>query len=223
MYDIIFISNNEPNSDENWSLITKRFPLSKRINGIKGIHNAHITASNKALTKMFWAVDGDARILESFNFDYEVPEYDLDIVHIFHSRNPVNQLEYGYGAVKLLPKKLTQTMPTNTMDMTLGISSKIKIIEQVSNITHFNVDEFSTWRSAFRECVKLTLNVLKKRDNDESLRRLDIWCEIGLDQPFGKYCIQGAREGKNYALVNFENLQALKLFNDFEWLKERFK
>jgi len=223
MYDIVFISNNEPNADENWHILTKRFFTSKRVNGIKGIHEAHKRAAKMAFTKMFWAVDGDARILDTFNFNYEVPVYDEDCVHIFHSRNPINELEYGYGAVKLLPRKLTLEMPTSSLDMTLGISNQIKMISEVSNITHFNVDEFSTWRSAFRECVKLTLNVLQKKDNDESLQRLNTWCEIGLDKPFGKYSIQGARDGKNYALVNCENIEALKLINDFEWLRNRFK
>lgn len=223
MYDLIFISNNEPNADENWQLLSNRFITAKRVKNVKGIHQAHILAAKNSYTKMFWAVDGDARILDTFNFDYIVPEYDQDVVHIFHSINPVNDLRYGYGAVKLLPRKLTSEMSNKTLDMTLGISNKIKILNDLSNITHFNVDEFSTWRSAFRECVKLTLNVLKKKDNDESLRRLDTWCEVGLDKPFGKYCIQGAREGKNYALVNYENIEALKLINDFDWLKERFK
>lgn len=223
MYDIVFISNGEPNADENWKILSNRFLTSKRVKNVKGIHQAHIQAAHNSYTKMFWVVDGDARVLDSFNFDYEVPDYDQDVVHIFHSINPINDLRYGYGAVKLLPRSLTTIMPINTLDMTLGISNKIKIISELSNITHFNVDEFTTWRSAFRESVKLTLNVLKKRDNDESLQRLNAWCEIGIDQPFGKYCVQGAKEGKNYALVNYENLEALKLINNFDWLKERFK
>lgn len=223
MYDIIFISNDEPNADENWQILSKRFLVTKRLHGIKGIHEAHKKAAKMAFTKMFWVVDGDARILDSFNFDYEVPEYDQDVVHIFHSINPINDLVYGYGAVKLLPRSLTSNIDENSLDMTLSISNKIKIIEQISNITHFNVDEFSTWRSAFRECVKLTLNILQKKDNDESLQRLNTWCEIGLDKPFGKYSIQGARDGKNYALVNYEDVYALKLINDFDWLKERFR
>jgi hypothetical protein len=223
MYDIIFISNNEPNAYENWQILSTRFVAAKKVSNIKGIHQSHITAAKNSYTKMFWVVDGDARILDTFNFDYEVPNYDQDIVHIFNSINPINDLVYGYGAVKLLPRKLTSQMPKDTLDMTLGISNKIKIINQISNITHFNVDEFSTWRSGFREGVKLTLNVLKKHDNDESLKRLNSWCEIGLDKPFGEYCIQGAREGKNYALVNFENMDALKLINNFDWLKARFE
>ena len=223
MYDIIFISNNEPNADENWHVLSKRFFTAKRLHGVLGIHAAHKRAAKMAFTKMFWVVDGDARVLDTFNFDYEVPNYDEDSVHIFYSRNPVNDLVYGYGAVKLLPRLLTSNVDENSLDMTLSINNKVKIIEQVSNITHFNTDEFNTWRSAFRECVKLTLNVLNKKDNDESLNRLNIWCEQGFDKPFGEYCIKGARDGKNYALVNFENMDALKLINNFDWLKERFK
>jgi hypothetical protein len=222
MYDIIFISTDEPNADENWSILSKKFLLAKRINGIKGIHQAHIAASKSSFTKMFWVVDGDARLLDTFNFDYQVSEYDQDCVHIFHSLNPINDLVYGYGAVKLLPRILTSKLNTESLDMTLSINNKVKVIEQVSNITHFNVDEFSTWRSAFRECVKLTLNVINKKDNDESLQRLDVWCQVGLEKPFGEYCIQGAREGKNYALVNQNNIDKLKLINDFDWLKSRF-
>lgn len=223
MYDIIFISNKEPNADENWQILSNRFVNARRLTNIKGIHAAHKHAAKMSFTKMFWAVDGDARVLDNFTFNYIVPNYDQDCVHIFHSRNPVNDLIYGYGAVKLLPRNLTASVDETSLDMTLSINNKIKVINEVSNITHFNVDEFSTWRSAFRECVKLTLNVLNKNDNDESLNRLSTWCEVGIDRPFGEFCVNGARDGKNYALINYKNDDALKLINDFEWLENRFK
>jgi hypothetical protein len=222
MYDIIFISNNEANADDNWQILSSRFLLAKRINGINGIHHAHIAAAKSSFTKMFWVVDGDAKVLDEFKFDYVVPDYDLDCVHIFHSLNPINDLIYGYGAVKLLPRRLTLEVDTTSLDMTLSINNKIKVIDQLSNITNFNTDEFSTWRSAFREAVKLTINVVNKKDNDESLKRLSTWCNVGNDRPYGSYAIKGALAGKAYALVNFENSDKLKLINDFEWLKERF-
>jgi hypothetical protein len=222
MYDIIFISNNEATADKNWEILRSRFVLAKRVNNVKGIHNAHIAAAKSSFTKMFWVVDGDARVLDGFKFDYDVPEYDLDCVHIFHSINPINDLVYGYGAVKLLPRKLTLEVDTSSLDMTLSINNKIKVIEQVSNITDFNIDAFSTWRSAFREAVKLTINVINKNDNDESLKRLSIWCNVGNERPYGSYAIKGALAGKSYALVNFENIDKLKLINDFEWLQKRF-
>ena len=75
MYDIIFISYNEPNAEDNWKSLKERFPMSKRVHGVKGIHQAHIAAARKSFTKMFWVVDGDAQIVPSFSFDYQVPEW----------------------------------------------------------------------------------------------------------------------------------------------------
>jgi len=152
MYDIVFISYNEENAEKNWAVLKSKFPMAKRVDGVKGIHQAHKVAAKKCFTKMFWVVDADAVILDSFNFDYVVPEWDLDAVHVWRSINPVNDLTYGYGGVKLLPRTLTLNMNTKNPDMTTSISSKFIAVPDVSNITAFNTDPFSTWRSAFREC-----------------------------------------------------------------------
>jgi hypothetical protein len=211
MYDIIFVSYNEAYANENFANLKERFPLIKRIDNIKGIHQAHIAAAKKAFTKMFWVVDADAIILDTFKFDYVVPECDLDIVHVWRSRNPVNGLEYGYGGVKLLPKKLTMNMPIDSIDMTMGISNKFKVMEEVSNITAFNTDPFSTWRSAFRECCKLTMI-----DNEEARIRLSRWCTVGSDLN----AINGALAGKSYAEKSASNPEALSKINDFTWLQD---
>lgn len=213
MYDIIFISYNESNADENFARLKERFPLAKRVNGVTGIHQAHIAAAKKALTKMFWVVDGDAVILDSFKFDHIVSDYDLDVVHVWRSRNPVNGLEYGYGGVKLLPKKLTMTMNTESVDMTMSISSKFKAIEEVSNITAFNTDPFSSWRSAFRECCKLA-----SIDDPEAILRLSRWCVVGSDLD----AIAGAKAGKKYGQENAADPAALSKINDFTWLRDQW-
>ena len=95
MFEIFFISYQEPNADENWKKLKNRFPFAQRIHGIKGIHQAHIAAANRSLTKMFYVVDGDAEILDNFNFDYEVSSSETDVVCVWHSQNPVNGLIYG--------------------------------------------------------------------------------------------------------------------------------
>jgi len=214
MYDIIFISYNEPTADDNFASLKQRFPLAKRVNGITGIHQAHIAAAKKSMTKMFWVVDADAVILNSFDFSYEVSEWDLDVVHVWRSLNPVVDLSYGYGGVKLLPKQMTITMDTNTTDMTMNISSKFKAMEEVSNITAFNTDSFSTWRSAFRECCKLAVI-----NNQESLSRLSVWCELNNNAPYGFYAHLGALAGRNYGEKNASDKEALARINDFTWLE----
>jgi hypothetical protein len=221
-YDIIFISYNEPQADENFARLKARFPYAQRVQGIKGIHEAHIAAAKKAFTKMFWVVDADAQILDTFNFDHAVSEYDLENVHVWRSRNPINDLEYGYGGVKLLPKSLTQNMDTSKPDMTTSISSLFKAMPEISNVTAFNVDAFNTWKSAFRECVKLASKTIDRQDDADTNYRLNVWCTRGLDRSFGREAIEGAVQGKQYGLENKDNNEALKMINDFDWLRERF-
>jgi hypothetical protein len=219
MYDIFFISYNEPNADENYSLLKQRFPLAQRVHGVKGIQQAHIKAAKLSLTKMFWVVDGDAVIEDDFMFDFQVDPNELNAVHVWRSRNPINELEYGYGGVKLLPKRLTMNMDPNRIDMTTSISNRFRAMHEVSNTTVFNTDPFNTWKSAFRECVKLSSKVIDRQVDKETEKRLLIWCTVGDDKQFGEYAIAGALAGRVYGSDNQGNSDALRMINNFEWLK----
>ena len=222
MYDIVFISYNEPNADKNWNNLKQRFPNAKRVDGVKGIYQAHQTAAKKCFTKMFWAVDADAELLEDFLFNYEVDDYNLETVHVWRSINPVNGLIYGYGGVKLLPRKLTLNIDTLKTDMTTSISSKFKAVSVISNVTAFNTDPFSAWKSGFRECAKLASKTIDRQKDYETFERLDIWCNKGTNKPFGIDAIRGAKAGKKFGEENKDNLEELSNINDFEWLYEQF-
>jgi hypothetical protein len=221
-YDIVFISYNEPTADANFTNLKSKFPRAKRVHGIKGIHQAHIAAAKLAKTCMFWVVDGDAEIVEDFNFDHTVSAYEQDIVYVWRSKNPVNDLVYGYGGVKLLPTSMTIGMDVSKPDMTTSISSKFRAVKSISNITSFNTDPFNTWKSAFRECAKLSSKVIDRQKDDETTFRLNAWCNIGADREYGNYSIAGAIAGKLYGETNKGNLDALKKINDFDWLKRIF-
>jgi hypothetical protein len=217
VFDIIFISYNESDANKNFVRLKERFPLAKHVSGVKGIHQAHIAAAKRSFTPMFWVVDADAIVLDTFNFNYEVTKEEYDIVHVWRSRNPVNGLEYGYGGVKLLPKKLTIDMDVTSTDMTMNISTRFKAMEEISNITAFNTDPFSTWRSAFRECCKLAVT-----NNEESLSRLHQWCTINDAVPYGYYAYLGALAGQAYGQKNASYKEALDKINDFSWLEARW-
>ena len=221
-YDIVFISYNEPNADANYKALQQRFPRAKRVHDVKGIHAAHKTAAELCDTDMFWIVDGDAQIVRDFNFDYQVPKWQRDQVFVWHSRNPINDLEYGYGGVKLFPRKETIAMDTTSTDMSTSISPKFNVVDQVSNITAFNTGEFETWKSAFRECAKLSSKIINRQENDETEQRLQTWCTVSNDREFSKWAISGACAGREYGYANRNNADALKLINDFEWLEEKF-
>jgi hypothetical protein len=144
---------------------------------------------------------------------------------VWLSRNPINGLTYGYGGVKLLPKQLTENMDlSNTkIDMTMSISDKFKVVQEVSNITAFNTDPFSTWKSAFRECVKLASRPIDAGYQEETEDRLITWCNIGTGKLYGEYSIAGARAGKQYGSENIADPVQLTKINDFEWLLEQFQ
>ena len=224
MYDIVFISYKEPNAEENFSNLYERFNTVtlfgdrvKRVKDVKGIHNAHVAAANKVSTSYFYIVDGDAVIVDDFNFDYTTD--DEDFVHVYRSINPINDLVYGYGGVKLFPTNLTKNMDTTTTDMTTSISKNFKIINEVANITAFNTDPFNTWKSAFRECAKLSSKTIRRQKNEETESRLKTWTTVGHDRPFGDYAMAGATAGMEFGLSGGSDLG---LINDFEWLRKKF-
>ncbi len=226
-FDIVFISYQEPNADENYSKLLERFPRAKRVHGVKGIHNAHIEAAKLSTTDMFWVVDADAIVNPAFNFEVDqFPEHDTytkSIVHVWRSQNPINDLEYGFGGVKLLPKKMTINMDLSKPDMTTSISPSFKAVSVVSNITDINPDPFNAWKSAFRECVKLSSKTISGQVNEETEHRLHVWCTKGADRPYGEYAIKGAIAGKEFGTANKDNLDNLRLINDFDWLRSEFK
>jgi hypothetical protein len=222
MFEIFFISYQEPNADENWKKLKDRFPFARRIHGVKGIHQAHIAAAKQSFTKMFYVVDGDSIVADDFNFDYEVHKLEKGHVHVWQSQNPVNGLVYGYGGIKLLPKEDTIKMDVTRADMTTSISKHFKAMPVISNITAFNTDPFNSWKSAFRECTKLSSKIIDRQQDDETIERLRIWCSVGKDKPFGEYAIAGALSGKIFGELNRENLNELKKINDFVWLEEKF-
>ena len=93
---------------------------------------------------------------------------------------------------------------------------------EVSCITAFNTDALSTWRGAFRECVKLASKTIPGQVDEETEQRLTTWCTVGADAEFGKYAIHGAIVGKHFGETHKDNKEILYKINDFEWLKEQY-
>jgi hypothetical protein len=214
--DVIFISYDEPNAETNWLRVLEKAPHAKRVQGVAGILNAHKAAAEISETDMFYVVDGDAYLTDNWTFDFQPSIFDRDCAYVWSSKNPVNDLVYQNGGVKLFPKEtLLKAKKWNTLDMFSGILPKSKSEDTVSCIGTFNVDPFITWRSAFRECVKLyTIN---------QMTRLNEWTASDTTKPFGEYAVLGAQDGFKFAEDNKNNYEELKKINDYKWLNECFQ
>jgi len=224
--DVFFISYNEPNAETNWKRVLDKAPWAKRINGVKGIFQAHYAAAEQSETDMFYVVDGDAYLVDNWKFNYQPGVFDRDCTYVWRSRNPVNGLCYGYGGVKLFCKKEFLKLKTwSTLDMTTGLISKLCFMQKISNITAFNTDEFSTWKSAFRECVKLKYNAVKEPKNSEHVKRLAKWKTANWKKkkkpPFSQYATDGAIHADQYFQAHSTHEDLLKI-NDMDWLRQEF-
>ncbi len=199
-----------------------------RLHGIKGLHAAHATAAAMVSTDMFYVVDGDAEILDNFEFDHNVTDDKKQCVHVFRAKNPVNDLVYGYGAVKLLPTNDVLDIVNNNLkpDVTTSINRRYEVIHRISNITRFNTDEFNTWRSAFRECAKLSSKIIPEQVDAETEHRLNIWCNVGSNRPFGEWAILGAQAGKHFGITYKNDTARMMMINDISTMKllyEKYK
>lgn len=217
-YDIIYISYYEPQAEARYQALTERYSNIKWVRDVEGIFNAHKKAAQLAETHMFWVIDADADVVEDFTFMHIPDQYDQDVVHVWNSRNPVTGAEYGYGGVKLFNREQVLDADSWGLDFTTGLSSRFKAMPELSCVTRFNTDAFSTWRSAFRECVKLAL-----KDDAESKERLQAWQNPVSDALFAEYALQGAELGIIYAKQNADDSAALALINNFTWLKDHYE
>jgi hypothetical protein len=215
--DIVFISNGESMAEANWLTLARRYPWAKRSDGVTGREAAYKAAASMSATPWFYAVFAKTEVLPDFNFDY-LPDYFQEPKHyIFHSRNPLNGLEYGAMNINLYNKKLVlETDPG--LDFTL--SKAHEVVPICASISRFNSDPWITWRSAFRETMKLQREVVLGAGL-EIQHRLTTWCTVAEGEN-AEYCIQGALDGVEYHDSVSGDYSALKLSFDWAWCQEYY-
>ena len=214
--DIVFLSYDEPNAEENWKKIKENYPRAKRIQGVKGRTQAYHTAAAQSKTDYFFAVFPTIDIDDSFDFSFQPDRLKNACHYIFHCKNPVNGLEYGHRAVILYNKHLCLSTIHPNLDFTL--SQPHTVVPQVCGTSHFNTTPEISWRVAFREVLKLC----EMKPTVESKYRLKKWCELGK----GAYALlvqKGALDAVAYYKEVKGNKRDLMLSYELEWLKEKFK
>ncbi len=220
--DIIFISYSESNADKNWLELKRRFPRAKRVHGVKGIREAHMRAAEKAETTFFFVVDGDNRINKDFRFERPAVGLREEALYVYRCYNPVNDLVYGYGAIKIYNKSLLQPgQDKQYTDFATRITQDYVIIDEVASSTHFFHTSEEAWRGAFREAYKLSSQCIDRQNTQQTLDRLVQWCESSNEVTNAAWVLLGARQGRDLAsqtssrdldINNFDQLQVF--FNE---------
>ena len=235
-YDIIYLSYDEPNAEENYADLLRKVPWAKRVHGIEGSDAAHKACAELSETKRFITIDGDNKIHHGFIDEVIDFKEDIDLensVISWSGYNIVNGLTYGNGGIKCWPKDVVLNMRTHENADPNNPNAQVDFcwdlnyvqVSKTYSEVYNNATPQQAWRAGFREGVKMSLHegvkldtdVFSKRVHRKNLQRLKIWQTVGMDVPNGIWAIYGAREGcykTNCTDWDYVNVRDFEYLND---------
>jgi hypothetical protein len=215
---VYFLYTDEDNLNENWQRLQKFAPWAEAVASVGTIFESHKHLAERCTADRFYVVDADCWIVDTFSFDKKIdlkPKY----VAVFRAKNPINGLVYGHGGIKLFSKDCFGAERLDRPDMTTTLADGYIKLNILASEHRFNYNPYATWRTSFREAAKLSAGINKNNNDQESLDRLNMWLNAGLEAQYGYFAIQGARQGEQYARSKGADLT---LVNDFDWLFNKF-
>jgi hypothetical protein len=220
--DIVFFSNGEACADENYEhLIFLTAGLDNRVvrvDGVQGRVASQHAAANASETPWYFLVNAKLKVNDKFDFDWQPDRLQIPKHYIFRATNPVNGLEYGHMAMVANNKKLT--LNTNPVGLDFTMDSEHEIVDINSGIAMYNSSAWDTWRTAFRETLKL--KYYNEHNNDlEAKFRLSSWINMG-DGEFGEFSTMGALDACRYYETVNGDFEQLRKSYDWAWLKEHY-
>jgi hypothetical protein len=216
--DIVFLSNGETGADENYEhLLRTTHGLANRVTRVDGVNGrvaAYHAAAEASETPWMFTVFAKLKVSNKFDWNWQPDRLQLPKHYVFHAKNPVNGLVYGHQAMIAYNKKLTLANEGKGLDFTMD--DEHEIVELLSGTANFNTDAWSTWRTAFREALKLRANT-----DDVSKNRLEMWLTVGMGK-FNEYSTDGAQHAIEYYESVNGDFEKLKLSYEWEWLRNKF-
>jgi hypothetical protein len=219
--DIIFISNGEP--DEQRMFEHTEYMTNSDVKWIRGVDGrvaAYQAAARASETPWFFAVFAKLEVVgNTFPWYDWQPDYWQQPKHyIFNARNPVNGLEYGHQGMIAYNKQMVLDNNKPGIDFTL--SQPHESVPLLSGTARFNQDPWTTWRTAFREVVKLK-HFMISQSTVETEYRLKTWLTVA-DGDYAEWCLRGASDAVNYYNEVEGEYEKLMLSFEWAWLKARF-
>lgn len=198
--DVVFLSYREPQKEQLWADLGRRLPGAKRVDGVEGFLNAFKMCAERSTTSHFLMVDGDTRLLDSFDPDLELPPLREDAVLTWASRNAINGLVYGNGCLKLWPVAgLLEMRPQAGFRPASGyLIDSIRYLRQpgVFSETVPNGSPEQAFLYGFREVYRCCIDGWA-----EKRRLIRVICTVGSDVPNGTWANLGGLEAIRYALA----------------------
>lgn len=218
--DIVYISNGEPNENQFYEWLQKH--TFTKVHWIRGIDNrtkAIKEAANTVKTPWFYCVPAKLMIKQDFDWTWMPDFFQKPKHYIFHATNVVNDLEYGHMGMIAYNKKLVLETDNPGLDFTM--SKPHEVVPVLSGIAYFNQDPKTTWRTAFREVLKLKY-YQTTTPTVETEYRLKIWSTKAKGS-FADWALQGASDALEYYTLVKGEYAKLELSYAWQWLDEYIK
>lgn len=216
--DIVFLSNGESGADANYEhLLRVTHGLANRVvrvDGVNGRVQAYHAAAEASNTPWMFTVFAKLKVSNKFDWNWQPDRMQLPKHYVFHAKNPVNGLVYGHQAMIAYNKKITLKNNGKGLDFTMD--DEHEIVPLLSGVANFNTDIWSTWRTSFREVVKL-----KSDTTDESKERLNVWMTQASGE-HSEWCLRGAQDASEYFDSVGGDFFELRDSYEWSWLKNRF-
>jgi hypothetical protein len=219
LLDIIYISNGEPEAEQWYEHLVKVCGREvKRVKNVNGRALAYKAAAELSETDWFFTVFAKLEVVEDFDWAWQ-PDYLQEPKHyIFNSRNPVNGLEYGHMGIIAYNKRLV--LETDDWGLDFTLSRAHAVVPMLSAVAHYNTTPELTWRTAFREVLKLKDDVVKT-GSVESEYRLDTWLTVA-DGDYAEFSLLGAADAvAYYEQVSGDYTELMRSF-EWAWLKDYY-
>lgn len=216
--DIVFLSNGETCADENYEhLLNVTKGLKNRVvrvDGVNGRVQAYHAVAEASNTPWVFTVFAKLKVNDKFDWNWQPDRMQVAKHYIFQAKNPLNGLVYGHQAMIAYNKKLTLANQGLGLDFTLD--DEHEVVDLLSGTAMYNTDSFTTWRTAFRE-------VLKLRDENSVIaqERIDKWVNVA-EGDFAEYSIKGAVDALAFYDEVNGDFNELKKSYEWAWLRDRF-
>ena len=215
LLDIVFIDNGEPGADANyqylkWAAERAHQPNIHRSSGVNGRVAAYQAAARLSTTPWFFAVFAKLEVSSMFDWTWQPDRLQEPKHYIFHAINPVNGLIYGHQAMIAYNKELVLNNAAAGLDFTLD--QKHEVVPIVSGVANYHETAWSSWRTAFRECIKLRDSL----PDVENEYRLTQWLTVDAVQDL--WSIRGAQDAIEYYDAVQGDFAELKKSYDWAWL-----
>ena len=172
-FDIIVLGYKEPDLQENYDAIKRKHYTAKLVSGIEGNVNAYKECARQSDTEYFYCVFAKSTLDPGFSFHYHPDCMERPHHYIFKCYNPMIDYAYGHMGIILYHKQMVLDAKEWGPDFTC--SFPVKLVDQISNTANYFHTPFLTYRTAFRECVKLASHCIDGSDHKQNTMILNKW------------------------------------------------